>query len=799
MKINRRLYHSSGITCLALLLTVSVLGQDGNTQELQDKFTQYQLKTLQEKMFVHTDKAFYLCGEVIWFRLYTVDESFNRPLDISKVGYIEIISEEQKPVMQAKIGLQNGSGNGSFIIPSSLASGSYKLRAYTSRMKNFSAGFYFEQPLTIINTLKSPTQKTTAPSPAYHVNFFAEGGNMVDGINSRIAFKITDAWGNGIDGSGAVTNGKDTLTRINTLHAGMGSFLLTPEKGTQYQAVLQVNGTSIVQNLPAVYDQGYAMQATDNNAGDQLIVTVTGTSQFNNLPVYLFVHTRNLVKEVLRAQLSGNKAVFQVNKQKMGEGMSHLTVFNSARQPVCERLYFKRPSAKLKIDIQTDKPEYASRDKISINLKTSDKLLQPQIADMSMAVVMIDSLQTLQFTDIQNWLLLQSELTGSIENPGYYLTDSTTAGNDALNNLLLTQGWRRFKWEDVLARKTPTFEFITENEGPVLNGVLTDKRTGAVQKNILATLTVPGENFELRSATSKSDGSIRFNLNDFYSTNEIILQTVNAADSNIKITMANPFSESFSTAAFPRFNLLEKWKDQLLYRSINTQADNAYLVEKKRQAFTAPVIDTNVFYGKSEKMYYLDDYTRFITMDEVMREFVVDVRVRKQSDGYQFRVVNGVYKTLFDQDPLVLIDGLPVSKLDKLMALDPLKFKRIDVATHRHYLGPLISDGIVSFKSYQGDLGGYELDPNSVVIAYDGLQRQREFYAPLYETAEQKQTRLPDLRNVLYWMPDIKTAEDGKQTVSFYTSDLKSNFAVIVQGLTANGLSGSNVTTFTVK
>jgi len=310
---------------------------------------------------------------------------------------------------------------------------------------------------------------------------------------------------------------------------------------------------------------------------------------------------------------------------------------------------------------------------------------------------------------------------------------------------------------------------------------------------------VPGENFELRSASSRNDGSIRFNLNDFYSGNEIVLQPANAADSNNKISISNPFSDRFSTAAFPLFNLPEKWKDQLLYRSINAQADNAYLVEKKRQAFTMPAIDTNVFYGKTEKQYYLDDYTRFITMDEVMREFVVDVRVRKQAEGYQFRVVNGAYKSLFDQDPLVLIDGIPVSRLDKIMALDPLKIKRIDVATHRHYLGPLTSDGIVSYRTYEGDLGGYELDPSSVVIAYEGLQRQREFYAPVYETAAQKESRVPDLRNVLYWLPNVKTAEGGKQQVSFYASDIKANFAVIVQGLTATGLCGSAVTTFAVK
>ncbi len=799
MKLTRQLYKLRVTICAVLFSCASAMAQNGTAQELQNKFTQYQLQALQEKIFVHTDKTFYLCGEVIWFKIYNVDEAFNKPIDISKVAYAEIIAEDQKPVMQAKIGLQNGTGTGSFIIPSSLPSGSYKLRSYTSRMKNFSADFYFEQALTIVNTLKSPVLKAASPSPVYHVDFFPEGGNLVNGINSKVAFKITDQYGNGIDAGGYVISGRDTVTRISTLKFGMGNFLMTPQKGSSYQAVLKINDTTILQNLPAAYENGYAMNVTEQAATGQLSVTVTASSQMNNLPVYLFVHTRHLVKEVLTAQLTDNKVVFELNKQKLGDGISHLTVFNASRQPVCERLYFKRPSARLQINVQTNQQSYAPREKIAISLQATGKQAQPLTADMSMAVVMIDSLQPMQFADIHNWLLLQSELPGKIESAAYYFTDSSAVATEALNNLLLTQGWRRFKWNEVLAGNAPAFEFITENEGPVISGTLTDKKTGAVQKNILTTLTVPGENFELRSAVSHADGSIRFNVNDFYSSNEIILQTANAADSAIKINITNPFSEKFSTLPFAPFSLTEKWKEALLYRSINTQADNAYLIDKKRQAFATPVIDTNVFYGKTEKQYYLDDYTRFITMDEVMREFVVDVRVRKQTDGYQFRVVNGAYKILFEQDPLVLIDGLPVSNLDKLMVLDPLKIKRIDVATHKHYLGPLTSEGIVSYRTYQGDLGGYELDPNAVVIAYDGLQRQREFYAPVYETAAQKETRLPDVRNVLYWSPDIKTPDSGKQMVSFYTSDIKSNFAIIVQGITADGLSGSGVAVFSVK
>src|ERR1700712_1800097 len=139
----RFMYKKIMIFCSALLICLAAISQSAVTSDLQDKFTQYQLHSLQEKIFVHTDKTFYLAGEIIWFKIYNVDESFNKPIDLSKVAYVEIISEDQKAVMQAKIALQDGAGNGSLIIPSSIASGNYKLRSYTSRMKNFSADYFF--------------------------------------------------------------------------------------------------------------------------------------------------------------------------------------------------------------------------------------------------------------------------------------------------------------------------------------------------------------------------------------------------------------------------------------------------------------------------------------------------------------------------------------------------------------------------------------------------------------------------------------------------------------------------------
>jgi len=150
---------------------------------------------------------------------------------------------------------------------------------------------------------------------------------------------------------------------------------------------------------------------------------------------------------------------------------------------------------------------------------------------------------------------------------------------------------------------------------------------------------------------------------------------------------------------------------------------------------------------------------------------------------------------MLSENPLVLLDGMPVFNLNKIMAFDPLKVRRLDVLTTRYFLGPLLYDGIVSYATYTGDLAGFPLDAHALLQEYEGLQGEREFYAPRYDTPAQKQSRLPDFRNLLYWNPQA----DTKAPLSFYTSDQAGTYRVVVQGLSESGLSGSSSSyTFTV-
>ena len=575
---------------------------------------------------------------------------------------------------------------------------------------------------------------------------------------------------------------------------GIGNFVFTPSAGNKYTAVVTIGGKTLTQALPAAYSTGYVMQVAD--AGSQVNVNVTGVNV--PAPVYLLVNTGQSLKTAEVKQLQNGKAVFTIDKAKLGDGVTHLTLFNDQSQPVCERLYFKRPRQQLVIDAKGNKDEYGARQKISIDINTKDENNAPQVADMSMSVYRLDSLQTISDLDITSYLLLNADLRGTIESPGYYFANTNTETDAALDNLMLTHGWSRFKWEDIQQNKT-AFEYIPEYEGHAITAKITDKKTGQPAENIIAYLSVPGKSYRLAVAKSNKSGLVEFNVTDFVGGDELILQTDQQHDSTYRIDIVNPFSEKFSSLQGGMFGLSEKVEDLLVQHSINTQVQNAFSGEKNQQFFAAD-IDTVPFYGDAVKKYVLDDYTRFTTMEEVLREYVVEVGVRRQKGNFVLKTLDDPHNLFFDENPLVLVDGVPFFNMDTVIALNPLKIRKLEVMPHKYYLGPLTLNGVVSYTTYKGDLDGIQLDPSSLVLEYDGLQLEREFYYPKYDNLVAINSRLPDFRDVLYWSPDVKTdGKTGKTAASFYTSDLPGTYAVVIQGITATGKTGSKTFLVNVK
>ncbi len=785
--------------CFIIIFFFSILSiahcQD-NLNSITTSFNNYNQNTVKEKIYVHTDKSFYVAGEILWFKVYDVDASTHIPLELSKVAYVEILDSANKHVLQAKISLKSAGGNGSFYLPINLNSGNYKLRAYTNWMKNFSVGYFFEKNITIVNIQKNPGLPVANNPNKFDITFFPEGGNLVENIPCKIAFKGTDQFGKGLNFKGFLIDNTDTLLSFAPQHAGIGFFEFTPLANHTYKAIIQNDsGRSIVKAMPSIYQSGYVMHLSDSTG--KIIVTVQSDT-LSGREIYLFAHTRGTIKVADHSVLQNGKALFIFDKEKLGDGISQVTIFNDQKQPVCERLYFKKPLQQLEIKINTDQTVSSTRKKIDLHVAIGDTKLKDDTASLSMTVFKLDSLQSTDGANISSYLLLTSDISGNIEDPNYYFANHDAARNQELDNIMLTNGWRRFKWEEILQNKKAYFDFVPEYNGPIVIGKVINTITGKPAANIESYISVTGFQTAFNSSLSDNNGLVKFEMNELYGASEIVLQTNTMRDSIYRIDITDPYSNSFSTTPLPAFNLISGMENSLRQQSVSMQVQNIYTAKKLKQ-FIQPNFDTTAFYINPDAKYLLDNYTRFATIEEVLREYVAMTDVRKREGNSHFDLYNYATNLMIKSDPLVMLDGVAVFDFNKFMELDPLKLYKVEVLNRRYFLGNSIFNGIINWTSYKGDMAGFDPGPHATIIDYDGLQTEREFYSPSYATDEQRSSHLPDFRNVLQWSPNIKINPGAGASIDFYTSDVPGKYKMDIQGITKNGTFGHATFIFEVK
>lgn len=521
-------------------MVIGAFAQAGLLQTLSGQSNNYRSGILQEKVFVHLDKPFYMTGEIIWCKLYCVEGYSHRPLSVSKVAYVELLDGDNKPVFQGKVLLSDGQGSGSFYLTTSINSGTYRLRAYTNWMKNTGTGSFFEEPVTIVNPFRnlpaspvyaSPTaaqstssvvsitdpsgKKAVHPMTGGSVGFFPEGGNLVNGLQSRIGFEMTDRMGRGVDGNGFLLNEhNDTLVNFRPLQFGLGSFLFTPVAGHVYKAVILFpDGITLTKDLPVALDKGYVMQVStmdientkDMGIKDQLLVKVLAAKgPSSGSDVYLIIKTgtrpdisSKATLRVSRGQ-GDDSALFVIDKHSLGEGVNQLTLLDPSGQPVCERLYAIPPKKDLAITASTEHTTYGMRQKVQVALATRASGGQGIATSLSMAVYREDSLQSRDGTDIFSYLWLGSDLKGRIESPDYYLSgggsELANRGSgltQAWDNLMLTHGWRRFHWDDIRHQLTNPHLIPPEHGGQLITGRILNRHTATPAGGIIVFCSVP--------------------------------------------------------------------------------------------------------------------------------------------------------------------------------------------------------------------------------------------------------------------------------------------------------------------
>lgn len=772
-------------------------------QNLQTNVTEF----AQEKAYLHIAKPYFSANESIWYKAYVVAGPTHLPSSISQNLQVELYNSKNELLYEQTIALNQGVGNGDIQLSDTLETGDYRLRAYTPWMVNFDKGFVFERNIKIHGTEKEATDDWSAP---VKINFYPEGGDLITGINSTVAFETSRV---NHEVNGFVFNNKgDTILNFKTSHDNLGQFSFTPQKNTTYYAL--IDGLSTRFELPKAKDTGLGLKLRESATLDSLKIEVTEANDNQVQNAQLLIHTRGITYYNKPLLWEGKSAIVTISKQLFPSGISHITLFNQDWKPEAERLFFHQSKADLAdTKITTNKQSYSQRDSTAITINVQDALGNPLSANLSVAVYDTEQIFPNLFQDnITSYLLLSADVEQGVNASAGYLQNLHKKDRQALNLILMTKGWRRFKWKDILANKTPNI-IQAPMHGFSVNGVLSSSNgaplSGIKVMHIDQFAGLPTFNEVV------SDAEGKFTMEGLkYGLGESFIQLDNFPISgDVKLQLEEAHKPD-----------LNSW--QSFSQPIPKSITRNFIIKRQRVIAidSAFYRDLGTFVVERTKSEMLEDKTRGLVYNA--GDYSYDVEALTRSGSYfhtplhallgrtpGFKMVTSKYGDLdpvvrldrqdngiiFNKDtlPTFLIDDALVS-LSEVMNLAPDRVKRIEVFKSNRaflYYGPTIggviaiytktSNEMIESKQFNSQKGQTKALLQAILPG--GYYSPREFYSPNYSLEEPEHIK-PDLRNLVHWDPNITTDELGNAQLSFYNTDLETTIQVHVEGISSNGV-----------
>jgi hypothetical protein len=312
-------------------------------------------------------------------------------------------------------------------------------------------------------------------------------------------------------------------------------------------------------------------------------------------------------------------------------------------------------------------------------------------------------------------------------------------------------------------------------------------------------MSIQGKVAEFNYAPGDANGRFTFVLPVDDRLRNLVIQPEHATGSMI-LEMEPPFPGIFAESECIKAEMDKNQLDLFSGLSFNYQASKIYGTDIKP---AIPAVDTNLkkrrFYGIPEMEILLDDYIRLPNMQEVFFELVPGIIIREKKSGYEIKITNPLTGSFYQEPPLIMIDGVIINDLSVLVDLDPSLVEKIEVVKTPYLFGDLILHGIVNVITREGNFSNITMPDYAVILPYRVVEREPSFTAPEYSDEQKRSSRIPDLRNTLYWNPSVRTDSREEAEVEFWTSDLTGSYTINIQGITGTGEKLSVYKTFLVK
>lgn len=660
------------------------------------------------------------------------------------------------------------------------------------------------------------TFKIRPPKSTNDIQFFPEGGEMIGGLATRVGFKAINSVGLGVDLKGTVTDNAGTvLTSFTSSHLGMGSFYLNAETGKPYKANITFkDGTSKSYDLPTAIESGVAIQVTNTDPAQISLKIIANDKYFaanQGKPMFIVGTNGGIVYYAAKTKLNNQIINSKIPKDKFPTGIVQITLFSGTGDPLSERLAFNLPKSAINVTLKSDLPAYKPRQKVKLTV-TAKTETAPIEGNFSISVTDDQKVPVDEDNEVTilSSLLLTSELKGFIEKPNYYFNKPDEKKNGDLDALMLTQGFRRFNFKDILASKFPPINFLPEQDMRI-SGTLRDRTGMPVRKGALR-LTVTGSRYAAEAVTNPTGLFVFPNLTIPDSSEVVINAKYSANGSSLMIVLdpqpappltKNPFPETeivnIDSALAP---YLENSKKQYSYLRTLKEVKIEGAKAKRPSHSDHPglsglsninvtVLDGERFKGCNSLALCLQTMAVGLTYFEnafyVTRDYQQGKRVPVQ----------------------IFLNGTPIDYFG-LVGVQPNDVENIEIflkdelgTVNRLYNtnGVLVVNTKVTPKGTKISMEEFKkLIPEANLLKFKpkGFSKQREFYSPKYVNAASTYN-FNDLRSTIYWNPAVMTNTTTPLALEFYNGDGNGTYRAVIEGVDKNGNVARFVYRYTVK
>ncbi|HNP21366.1 MAG TPA: hypothetical protein PKM63_09710 [Panacibacter sp.] len=786
---------------LLLNFPLCLLAQGLTTQTVKENIENYASEYQQEKMYLQFDKPVYSPGETVWFKAYFM--AGTESVSFSASAYFDFADPSGKILKHVVEPVVQASAYGSFDIPVNYTGTSVQIKAYTKWMLNFDSAFLYSKTLRVIQTKPSPA-KTPAKESKVSLQFFPEGGDCIAGINCKIAFKAAYADGRPFNVKGSIVNSKGAaVADVKTIHDGMGFFTLETKAGETYVANWKDDqGRTVQTALPAVKKDGLSIEV--KLAGNRRNFVI---KRSDNAPPAM--NKVNIVG-TMSGQLVYMASVRLENTQVIGgsipvdqfpSGILQLTLFDSNWIAVAERITFVNNND------YTFEPEVGfatlgtgKRGKNVLVVNIPDTVNANLSVSVTDAGIGIDS-----SGNIVSNLLLTSDIRGLVYKPDYYFKDDSDSLQQQLDLVMLTNGWRRIKWDEAVNGKTPKITYQPDSAYLSLSGKIFGASSLDLKQSALLFLIIDHPIDSTRQALQTSirpDGTFSEPNVILYDTTKVYYQFIGNKD------LVNSSEVSFSGSVIndpPKVHEATGW----LYPDSAAEARNIYFAQQ--QAMLQKLLAGTTLEGvtvkaktKSHEQVLDEKYASGLFSGGNSKQFDVEADPASQAAISVLSYLQGKVAGLqiftgpngSTQNSASWRGGTPNFYLDE-MQVDINQISSIPMPTVAYvkvfeppFFGPGSGGGSGAIAVYT-KRGGSDPAPKKgkgmPVKILVGYTAEKQFYSPNYGTFDQRNS-WEDQRSTLYWNPNVYTTPKNHIIrLPFYNNDVTNSFRVILEGVNKDG------------